>query len=840
MALFRSRLKNAARRTLLNLEYLEDRTVPTLLGQQLFPSDNPWNQQITNAPVASNSAAIMNNIVTTYGNGRLHPDYGQDYLNSNDLYGIPYNVVHGNSVPKVQVVIDGYPGESDLQNAPIISGVVIEGDLQNGPKVGVDNRGDSHLIVWDQDNNIDYEFYRASRPSENTDGKWHADQETIWDMKANTFRTIGWTSADAAGLAILPGLVRPDEGLPANQGGQGSINHAIRFTLQNSVILNQFLYPASHVANAGNNNPAVQPPMGARFRLKASVDISQFGPEARIVAQAMKDYGMIVADNGSNFYFSGASYAVNANNQYSSTWDDNDIQDSLHGLKALHYSDFEVVDLTPIVTGLSATSGAAGDTITVTGQNFSGAAGRLTVTFGAVASPSVTYVDDAHLQVRVPSGTGTVDVRVQSGVTTAANSQNIKNTIFGYGISPTSTADRFTFGATVNQPPTVASNVTVSANPIVGSPTTLNVLGADDGGASNLTYTWTVSGPAAVTFTANGTNAARNTTASFTQSGIYYFTVTIRDAAGLSVATGAIVTVASSTNQAPTIASNVTVSANPVVGTPTSLSVLGADDGGAANLTYTWTVSGPAAVTFSANGTNAARNTTASFTQSGTYYITVTIRDAAGLSVATGAIVTVAASTSNQPPTIASNVSVSANPIVGTPTTLSVLGADDGGATNLTYTWTVSGPAAVTFSANGANAARNTTATFTQAGTYYITVTIRDAAGLSVATGAIVTVATSTSNQAPTIASNVTVSQNPVTANTTILNVLGADDGGAANLTYTWTISGPAAVTLSANGTNAARTTTATFTQSGIYYFTVTIRDVAGLGVATGAIITVN
>src|SRR5436305_14824394 len=99
-------------RLALMVEALEDRTMPTLLGQQLFPADNPWNQQITSAPVAATSAGIMNSIVTTYGNGRLHPDFGQDYQNSNDLYGIPYNVVHGNSVAKVNVVIDAYPGES--------------------------------------------------------------------------------------------------------------------------------------------------------------------------------------------------------------------------------------------------------------------------------------------------------------------------------------------------------------------------------------------------------------------------------------------------------------------------------------------------------------------------------------------------------------------------------------------------------------------------------------------------------------------------------------------------------------------------------------------------------
>src|SRR5262245_17456062 len=103
----------------LRLESLEDRTVPTLLGNQLFPSDNPWNQLVTNAPVAANSAAILDNIVTLYGNNRLHPDFGQDYGTSQDLYGIPYNVVHGNSTPRIDVVIDAYADESDVVSVPM-------------------------------------------------------------------------------------------------------------------------------------------------------------------------------------------------------------------------------------------------------------------------------------------------------------------------------------------------------------------------------------------------------------------------------------------------------------------------------------------------------------------------------------------------------------------------------------------------------------------------------------------------------------------------------------------------------------------------------------------------
>jgi hypothetical protein len=414
-----------------------------LLGSNLFPADNPWNQNISMAPLASNSVAIISNI----GNGRFHPDFGQDYRAGNALYGIPYNVVHGNSTPKIHVVIDAYANQSDVQNAPVPVDAVIEGDMDNGPTVGLNIRGDSHLLIWDEDNNIAYEFYRASRPSENADSQWHADSETIWDMKTNGFRTLGWTSGDAAGLPILPALVRPDEGLPVAQGGQGAILHAMRFTLPNAIILNKYLYPGSHTANPGNTNRSIQPPMGARFRLKASVNISGLNPQAKVIAQAMKDYGLMLADNGSAFYVTGASYSPNATNQFALTWNDNDIQDSVHGLKSLWYTNFEVVDLSPAVTSVSPSQAVAGTSVTVTGRNFSGAAGRLSVWFGPNQVPAAVS-DDAHITAVAPAGSGTVDVRVQSGIGNANFAANYTSPIWGYGLSATSTVARFTYQST--------------------------------------------------------------------------------------------------------------------------------------------------------------------------------------------------------------------------------------------------------------------------------------------------------------------------------------------------------------------------------------------------------
>jgi hypothetical protein len=412
----------------------------SLLSSNLFPTNNPWNQNISMAPVATNSAVVISNI----GNGRFHPDFGQDSRVGNPLYGIPYNVIHTNSTPKIQVVIDAYASQSDVQPAPVPANAVIEGDMDNAPTVGVNARGDSHLLIWDADNNIAYEFYRASRPTENADGKWHADSETIWDMKTNAFRTLGWTSGDAAGLPILPGLVRPDEGLPVAQGGQGIITHALRFTLPNAIIMNQYLFPGSHTANPGNSNRAIQPPMGARFRLKASVNISNMYPQSRVIAQALKDYGLILADNGSAFFMTGASASVGASNQFTLTWDDNDIQDTSRGLKSLWYTNFEMVDLSPAVTALSPTQAVAGTSVTISGRNFSGAAGRLSVWFGT-NMVTATVSDDAHVTATAPSGSGTVDVRVQSGIGNAISTANYTSPVWGYGLSVTSSVDRFTF-----------------------------------------------------------------------------------------------------------------------------------------------------------------------------------------------------------------------------------------------------------------------------------------------------------------------------------------------------------------------------------------------------------
>jgi IPT/TIG domain len=431
-----------------------------LLGQHLFPTNNAWNQNISAAPVATNSAAIIASIGATT---KVHPDWGADNSTNgtSPLYGIPYNVVHGNSTAKVNVTIDNYPGESDIIPAPIPSGAVIEGDYQNGPNpngagYGTGQRGDSHLIVWDEDNNIGYEFYGMTRPSDtnlldgvtpNTNHTWQAAQETVWNFNTNDFRPLGWTSADAAGLSILAGLARPDEGLPVSQGGQGAINHAMRMTLPQNVVSKQYIYPASHVVSESGGAP-----LGTRLRLRNTTAIntliSEMGPESQIVARAMQQYGLILADVGSAMYVTGASGSVNATNHLSLVWDQSDIFGSI-GLRSLVASNFDVVNLTPIVTGLSASNGVAGNALTVTGQNFSGAAGQISVLFSNTPASSVNVLSDSQISVIVPGGSGTVDVKVQSGAYEPDKNDgpgaNVNEPIFGYGTSAATAADRFTY-----------------------------------------------------------------------------------------------------------------------------------------------------------------------------------------------------------------------------------------------------------------------------------------------------------------------------------------------------------------------------------------------------------
>ncbi|HEX7507383.1 MAG TPA: malectin domain-containing carbohydrate-binding protein [Polyangia bacterium] len=660
------------------------------------------------------------------------------------------------------------------------------------------------------------------------------------------------------------------------------------------------------------------------------------------------------------------------------------------------------------------------------------------------------------------SGGGTID---GSGLFTAGASAGGPFTVTAQSGSVSGTA-----AVTVtlaNGAPTVVTPSAATPNPVTATTAALSVLGDDDGGESSLTYTWAATGtpPAAVTFSANGTNAAKNATATFTKAGSYTFQVTIKDQGNLTATSAVAVTVNQTLTTivvAPTTATvnvsatqqftatardqfatalapqptfnwsvsgggtisasglftagttgggpytvtaqngsvsgtaSVTVSSTPTAiyrinaGSTSAVSPFTADQyasgGTQRTVTNTITISGvtnpaPAAVyqserygastytlpnltsgskytvrlhfaelyqtatgkrvfNVAINGTTVLSNFDIYSAAGGNYRAVV--REFTATANSSGQIVIafttvtdnatiegieILTSTPNNAPTIATAAAASPNPVAGTTAALSVLGADDGGESNLTYTWATTGtpPAAVTFSANGTNAAKNTTATFTKAGSYTLQVTVKDQPGLTVTSTVAVTVnqtltsivlspssasiktsatqqftatardqfttnltsqptftwtvsgggtistgglfsastsaggpytVTATSgtvngtasvtvtlpNAAPTIATVAAANPNPVTGTTAALSVLGADDAGESNLTYAWATTGtpPAAVTFSANGTNAAKNTTATFTKAGSYTFQVTVKDQPGLTATSTVAVTVN
>jgi hypothetical protein len=270
----------------------------------IFPATNQWNDRVDTLPVAANSAQLIASIGLTTG---LHPDFGSGLYDGEPI-GIPFDVV-SKATPRSKVAFD-YADESDKGPYPIPKTVHIEG--------GNASTGDRHAILIDRDSCKLYELY-ALYPT--AAGGWKAGSGAIWNLRSNALRPAGWTSADAAGLPIFPGLARYDE------VARGVIDHALRFTAAQT--RRAYVYPARHFASS-SNDPAL-PPMGLRVRLKASVDISGFPRQARIVLQALKTYGMILADNGSNWYISGAP---------SPHWSN----DALHTLGQITGSDFEVVD----------------------------------------------------------------------------------------------------------------------------------------------------------------------------------------------------------------------------------------------------------------------------------------------------------------------------------------------------------------------------------------------------------------------------------------------------------------------------------------------------------------
>jgi hypothetical protein len=286
---------------------------PSISGVSIFPPDDVWNVPVDTLPVDPHSADYVKNIGTT---AYLHPDFGSGLWEGNPM-GIPYNIVPGTQQKKT-VTFD-YADESDPGPYPIPDNPVMEGG------------SDRHILILDRDNQRLYELFAAEKQP---DGSWHAGSGAIFNLSDYRLRPAGWTSADAAGLAILPGLVRYDE------VAAGEIDHAIRFTAPSTQ--RAYIWPARHYASSLTNT--AYPPMGQRFRLKSSFNTTGYPTQARVILEALKEYGMILADNGAPWYITGAP---------DDRWDN----DALHTLQQLKGSDFEAVDSSSLM--ISPDSGQA-------------------------------------------------------------------------------------------------------------------------------------------------------------------------------------------------------------------------------------------------------------------------------------------------------------------------------------------------------------------------------------------------------------------------------------------------------------------------------------------------
>ena len=277
----------------------------TVSGCSIFPSNNAWNTDISGATVHSNSAAYIASIGAS---GKLHADFG-----GRGEYGIPYVVVPS-SQPQVPINFTAYGDESDPGPYPVPLTAPIEG--------GSGSDGDRHVLVLQQGACKLYELYRAFQVG----AGWNADSGAVFDLNSNALRPDYWTSADAARLPVFPGLLRYEE------IAAGEVTHAVRFTVQRTQ--KGFIHPATHFASSRTDTNL--PPMGLRLRLKADFDTSRFTGQSKVILEGFKKYGIILADNGSNWYITGAA---------DPRWNDDD----LNQLKTVPGSAFEAVDTGPII-----------------------------------------------------------------------------------------------------------------------------------------------------------------------------------------------------------------------------------------------------------------------------------------------------------------------------------------------------------------------------------------------------------------------------------------------------------------------------------------------------------
>lgn len=478
--------------------YVLPSAAQTLGGCAMLPANNVWNSRIDQLPVDANSAAYINTIGASKG---LHPDF------SSTGYGIPYVIVPGTQ-PKVPVTFT-YASESDPGPYPIPPNAPIEG--------GASSSGDRHVLVLENTHCILYELY-AAYPQ--TGGSWTAGSGAVFDLGSNQLRPAGWTSADAAGLPILPGLLRYDE------VAAGVINHAIRMTAPQT--RNQYIWPARHQASSLTGSQ--YPPMGQRFRLKASFDVTPYSQDVQVILTALKKYGAILADNGSSWYLTGAP---------DSRWNDT----TLHSLGQILGSNMEAVDESGLMTDPN--SGAVSTTPTLSGVKLnpaeivggtSSTQNQIVLNAPAPAGGATVSLSSSNLalasvpaSVLVTAGTATAVFPIRTSAVTSRTAVTIAATYLGVtdtaglqldpvSISSLSIAPASVIGGasttgtiTLNAPAGpggVPVNI-ASSNSAASAPAAVTV----PAGAISTTFTiatYSVTASTAVTFTASVAGAHQN------------------------------------------------------------------------------------------------------------------------------------------------------------------------------------------------------------------------------------------------------------------------------------------------------------------------------------------
>lgn len=468
----------------------------------LFPPDNWWNLDISNWPVATNSAnyiAFINNGVTR----RLHPDFGGNAGTGFSIYGMPYATVTNVTSGDLKAVQFQYADESDgVDHAtntsfpfyPIPPEAITQPYwVEGGDPGNVDLRSsqDRHLLIVDRDRNYLHELYNVYYNT--TQGKWLAGSGAFFDMNTNNRRPDTWTSADAAGLAILPGLVRYDE---VYDPTVTEIRHALRVTVRAT---NGYVYPASH--RAGSTAGAL--PMGARLRLKANIDVTQRtnDPNMQKIFRAMQKYGLIVADNGSDMYITGT---------YDTLWNNDILNPAFSSLTA---NDFEVIQLgyNPAPVGPAALNSVSVSPATVTGGQ--SATGTVNLTGAAPASGAIVSLTSANPAASVPSSV-TVPAS-SSSANFAVNTSTVGSTTVGNITASYSGVNKSTTITVNSQAPAALASLSLSPSTVVGGSGSVGTVTLNKVTANAVVVTLNSNKPAKAIVPANVTVPAGASSATF-------------------------------------------------------------------------------------------------------------------------------------------------------------------------------------------------------------------------------------------------------------------------------------------------------------------------------------